>query len=749
MELTRARQHMARKEWVEARPVLETLAVQEPARGEIWHELGTVRFSMGDFQKAAQAFRQALACTPPCLAAYGTFAALLLQKGLEDAALLMLHAWVGMCPEDDVAQKTFADVLAARRRRGGGKLLFIMEEGIGNMVMATPALRALHEGGHIQVHVLGKRPALDVIDGWECVDRVLDRPGDDFYDLILLSIWSRSSWKTYGAGLVRNTARIIEVPRADLDRHEADYHLDLVAAAGLELHGRPAAHCQQSAATPGVVLPASGRPWVGLSNTALANGGWERKRWSRFRELAVELDRRGYQVLLFGGEHERQQFNPAGWPASLLDVQGRLTVQETAGLLSQCRLVIATDSGPAHIAAAVGVPTYVLFGSTRISKNKPVGRQVVAICKELPCSPCQYTDRWNPCTSWRCMSEISLEDVLCAMERDGLGTASCAKAAAPARPGKILLVGVLDVASSTNVFMKKGFEAHGCVVEAYNYRTRQAVLGSAEAMWQDFRRFLQGKRYDLILFCKVNSLHPDCVTFAKAFGPTWYWFMDNLGVARAIQAQAFAGAADFASATSAEVYDLFARHNPRSYAITEGYDPLTYFHEVQAKKHDVIFFGNATPQRVADLQVIQASIPVAVFGCGWPESFQAAPPVFNDDLRRLINQSRIVLNFVHSNIFSDRIILSAAAGGFVLTQYCPDLENHFQAGQHLDWFRTPQQAVEKIQHYLQQDEVRERIAQDGMALVQSRYAWPMVCQRILDTAHSGCRAATPAALCRG
>ena len=220
--------------------------------------------------------------------------------------------------------------------------------------------------------------------------------------------------------------------------------------------------------------------------------------------------------------------------------------------------------------------------------------------------------------------------------------------------------------------------------------------------------------------------------------------MDNLGGARAINAAAYAQAADFASATSAEVYDLFAGCNPRSHTITEGYDPQTYFPEVMEKKHDVIFVGHATPQRVADLREIMSTIPVTIFGGGWPESFHAAAPVFNDDLRRLINQSRIVLNFVHSNIFSDRIILSAAAGGFVLTQYCPDLETYFQAGQHLDWFRTPREAVAKIRHYLQQAEARERIAQQGMAEVRARFSWPVVCQRILETTASGSRAAAPA-----
>jgi ADP-heptose:LPS heptosyltransferase/2-polyprenyl-3-methyl-5-hydroxy-6-metoxy-1,4-benzoquinol methylase len=960
--LDRIRMQVERGEWPEALRALESMIAKNPGNSEAWNDLGVVHFASGDAKSAAEAFRKSLSLNPLCPDAFANLAEVLQQNGHGDTALRVLKAWTMACPADEAAGKALRNSLEKRRNEGGGKMLFIMDEGIGNMVMATPALRALGEAfPGTNIHVLGKRPALDVIDGWDFIDCVLDHPEDHFYDLIFRSIWSDTAWKHHGPSLAESSGAVIHIPRQDLDRHEADCHLDILRRLDIHLDRLPYPHCQRHSTD---IPVAEDRPLAGLCNTSLPNGAWERKRWPRFRELAVELDRRGYQVVLFGGEHEQRDFDPAGWPETLTNVQGRLSLQETAGLMARCRVVITTDSGPGHVAAAVGVPTFVLFGPTRTTKNRPTGVDVTVISKNLPCSPCQYTDRWNACNDWKCMGRIAVKDVLqalanhtpsltqppemkyfksgsdlpggltkqisldyynervemfCSIPRNwaefeaqhyngkhyrerlfaaiedivfkpgerllelacndgktaiwiaqehpdievdvidaldaslefvkavspcpnirrytlgnvaelqehypsesydkitcidiiehldykdylnmiqgmhdilkpgGLaivyagttpqpehvnlrtvetiesdftnnGFEACGrkwvggdvfqffrkngmvsfhrtgssphKKPSPSRVHRILIVGVLDVASSTNVFMKKGFEELGCRVDAYNYRSMQRQLGSPEAMWDHFRNFLKGKRYDLILFSKVDSMHPDCVSHAGDFGPTWYWFMDNIGVARTIGAHEYARRADFASATSEEVHELFARVNHRAFKMTEGFDPQTYFHEKASKTYDIMFAGNATQQRIADLRAIMESCPVTVFGGGWPEDFKARPPVFNEDLRRAINSSRIVLNLVHSNIFSDRIILSAAAGGFVLTQHCPDVENYFQAGEHLDWFQTPEEAIEKIRHYLSCNEKRERIARQGMEEVRSRFSWKAVCKNLLDT----------------
>lgn len=245
---------------------------------------------------------------------------------------------------------------------------------------------------------------------------------------------------------------------------------------------------------------------------------------------------------------------------------------------------------------------------------------------------------------------------------------------------KILMVGVLDVPSSTNVFMAKGFEALGYEVDAYNYRTRAKELGNSISMWTDFKYFLAGKQYDLMVFCKTNTMHPELLDHAKQYGPTWYWFMDPIDTAKACTAHEYAKYATYASATSSEVVTTFEEVNKNSYHIIEGYDPDIYFYEDLEKIYDITFIGNATPKRTKDIFSLSGIIgnkKIHIFGSGWSNSrilsVNVNPPVCNEEERRVINQSKIVLNLCQDDtIFSDRVLKSLGCGAKVLSQECKD-----------------------------------------------------------------------------
>ncbi len=239
---------------------------------------------------------------------------------------------------------------------------------------------------------------------------------------------------------------------------------------------------------------------------------------------------------------------------------------------------------------------------------------------------------------------------------------------------KILIVGVLDVEGSTNIYMKKGFEKLGYEVDVYNYRTVMRVVGM-QGMWKNFETFLIGRSYDLIVFCKTNQMHPDLLSIASEVGPTWYWFMDNIEVARAIHASTYAQNATVASATSSDVADRFRMVNKNSHHIFEGYDPDTYFYEDIAKIHDVTFIGNATIPRIIEINNIRSKgVDVTIFGEGWPSGMNAERPVFAEDERTEMNHSKIVLNLCHNDvIFSDRVVKALGCGAVVFSQPCKDL----------------------------------------------------------------------------
>lgn len=309
---------------------------------------------------------------------------------------------------------------------------------------------------------------------------------------------------------------------------------------------------------------------------------------------------------------------------------------------------------------------------------------------------------------------------------------------------KILMVGVLDVPSSTNVFMAKGFEQLGYEVVAYNYRTRAMELGLVFNMWTDFRQFLKGRKYDLIVFCKTNSMHPELVEYAKCSGPTWYWFMDPLATAEATIADEYAKFATYASATSSEVQELFKKVNDKSFQIIEGYDPDVYFYEDSWKVFAITFIGNATPKRIKDILALKKAIgdtEILIAGLGWPKDMgmTVSVPMYNENERYLIHRSRIVLNLCQDKImFSDRVVKSLACGALVLSQYCADLETHLAEIQNgnepslLQLWDTPESAHHLINLYLANDGISKHTRQTLANYMKENYSWKAVCKQIME-----------------
>lgn len=90
-----------------------------------------------------------------------------------------------------------------------------------------------------------------------------------------------------------------------------------------------------------------------------------------------------------------------------VSLEGETSLRDLAYLYRISRLVITTDSGPMHIAAAVGTPTVALFGPTDPKRTGPYGAGHTVIRKDLPCSPCFRKE----CDTMKCMREITVDEV--------------------------------------------------------------------------------------------------------------------------------------------------------------------------------------------------------------------------------------------------------------------------------------------------------------------------------------------------
>jgi heptosyltransferase-1 len=96
-----------------------------------------------------------------------------------------------------------------------------------------------------------------------------------------------------------------------------------------------------------------------------------------------------------------------------LNLEGKTSLLELAHLYKQTELLITPDSGPMHIAAAVGTPVIALFGASAYWRTGPYGTGHTIIRTNLPCSPCFL----KKCATRKCMADILPEQVFSAVEK--------------------------------------------------------------------------------------------------------------------------------------------------------------------------------------------------------------------------------------------------------------------------------------------------------------------------------------------
>ena len=140
---------------------------------------------------------------------------------------------------------------------------------------------------------------------------------------------------------------------------------------------------------------------------------WESKLWElhRFASLADTIkEELGAGVVFTGSEGDKAAIEDirSGMKTRALNLAGKTTLRELAYLYQKCAAVICTDTGPMHVAAAMGSPVVVaLFGPTSPLRTGPYGAKHRVIRAGLECSPC-FKKR---CDDMSCMKKITVEMV--------------------------------------------------------------------------------------------------------------------------------------------------------------------------------------------------------------------------------------------------------------------------------------------------------------------------------------------------
>ena len=324
---------------------------------------------------------------------------------------------------------------------------------IGDTAMATPALRALRRHFGPQARIIGiMRPYLaKVLDGspwlseqWYFDPRSSDRDQRrlglvrrmlhariDLAVLLPNSMQSallawfggarrRLGYVRDGRGLLL-TDRVYPQRRAGrcVDTPMVDYYLKLATAAGcgpesphLELFTTPQDERLADAVFDRLNLARDGR-LVGL-NTGSSNSEakcWPVESFGRLaRRIVEQLD---HDVLVFCGPRERSAAEQIVAQAGCRRVHSlagqALDLGMTKACLRRCRTLVSTDSGPRHVAAALGRPVITLYGPTHpiVCQNPTV--DAVELRLELDCIACRK--KACPYGHHRCMRDLPVEQV--------------------------------------------------------------------------------------------------------------------------------------------------------------------------------------------------------------------------------------------------------------------------------------------------------------------------------------------------
>ncbi len=141
-----------------------------------------------------------------------------------------------------------------------------------------------------------------------------------------------------------------------------------------------------------------------------------------FAELGARIQRDlQVPVFLIGGKGDREYCEMV---AEMMDTDpiitaGRMSLGQTGALLKRCRFLVSGDTGPTHLAAAVGTKVIALFGSMDERRAGPYGEGHVVLRKELWCAPCE--EKICPLGTTQCMKDLTVNEVFEEARKDLAG----------------------------------------------------------------------------------------------------------------------------------------------------------------------------------------------------------------------------------------------------------------------------------------------------------------------------------------
>ena len=343
------------------------------------------------------------------------------------------------------------------------KILLPLYAGIGNVVLYTPALRAIRDrfAGAEIVAAVGNSRRNDEVVGAPLVDRFVEIPLDatltrrrqdlrllreERFDLSInafhcsqpyhaaMTAFAGATWRcghVTSPGWRNPYDFLFNLPAAmERDQYEVDRYLELAYALGVQrdsVDKRPSFRVTDDARTDARVALADRGIAPGALLVAVHAGTSHVMRWKqwgpeRFGEVVERLaaERPELTFAFVGAPDERDEQMDVlrrlsrTLPGRFADLVGATDVRSLGAVLEQALLLVGNDSGPMQIAVALGVPTVVPWGPSDLPRNAPRGPEHTILFKGLPCSPCYRMPgdtTVHLCGDHQCLKLITVDEV--------------------------------------------------------------------------------------------------------------------------------------------------------------------------------------------------------------------------------------------------------------------------------------------------------------------------------------------------
>lgn len=311
------------------------------------------------------------------------------------------------------------------------KVLIVKLSSLGDLFHALPAVHNIKVGLKAEIHWVVQEEYADLVKCFTDVDRVIPvsrrhwlRGARVFmrrlrlydYDYVvdlqgllksaIVALLARGG-KRIGPSFCREGSVLLYSAVAghyDRNRHAVDQCMDSVRYLGLSCLSQefPVAFSAAGRTEP--------RPRVGL----LPVSRWHTKNWAveGFVAVARRLQQeRDATVFILGGAGDSvacaEMEKAIG--GRVLNLAGKMSIPESGALIRELDLLISNDSGPVHMAAAVGTPTLVIFGPTDPRRTGPYGMVHRVLRGNQPCQPCY--DRVCRFGDKPCMKDVTVQRV--------------------------------------------------------------------------------------------------------------------------------------------------------------------------------------------------------------------------------------------------------------------------------------------------------------------------------------------------